>query len=74
MFPSEERTGDFKRVIAGQKAHALSIAVHKANQLIKSRDLGILPASVFESLSEQLDEVARLCYSLTRVPPKPNWG
>jgi hypothetical protein len=39
------------------------------NDLIKSRDLGILPLHVWEELSTQADEVARLCFSLTRVPP-----
>jgi four helix bundle protein len=115
--------GDFRKLIAWQKAHAFAIAVHKAflgrranvssglraqilhavnsipdnlaegcakktrremvpfaesaysstkeveNDLIKSRDLGILPLHVWEELSTQADEVARLCFSLTRVPP-----
>jgi four helix bundle protein len=115
--------GDFRRLIAWQKAHAFSIALHKAfagrrahvspglrsqiltaansiadnlaegcakhsrrqlashaetaygstkeveNQLIKSRDLGILAPRLSEALLEQGDEVARLCFSLTRVPP-----
>ena len=118
--------GDFKRLIAWQKANAFCVAVHKAfsgrrvhlssglrsqilravnsipdnlaegcaknsrralasyaeaayasakeveNQLIKSRDLGILTLSVFQALFEQGDEVSRLCFSLTRVPPNSN--
>ena len=115
--------GDFKRLIAWQKAHAFAIAVHAAfmgrrtslapgfrgqilravnsipdnlaegcgkrsrealasyaetayssakeveNDLIKSRDLGILPRTLSEDLLRQGDEVARLCFSLTRTPP-----
>jgi four helix bundle protein len=115
--------GDFKKLVAWQKAHEFAIAVHKAftnrrvnvspglraqiltavnaipdnlaegcgkrsrralaahaetgygsakeveNQLIKSRDLRILSRSAFETLIEQCDEVKRLCFGLTRVPP-----
>ena len=115
--------GDFKKLIAWQKAHAYAIAVHSAfngrrtsaapgfraqilravssisdnlaegcgrrsrralasyaesayssskeveNDLIKARDLGILPRSVSEDLLKQGDEVSRLCFCLTRVPP-----
>jgi len=115
--------GDFRRLIAWQKAHAFGIAVHKAfngrrtsaapglrgqilravssipdnlaegcgkrsrhalasyaetayasvkeveNDLIKSRDLEILPRALCEDLLRQGDEVARLCFSLTRTPP-----
>jgi four helix bundle protein len=116
--------GDFKRLIAWQKAHAFSIAVHAAyqskrvnvspglrsqilravnsisdnlaegcakrsrlelgryadmayasakeveNDLIKSRDLGILSRVVFEDLVTQGDEVAHLCFALARTPSK----
>lgn len=115
--------GDFKRLIAWQKAHAFGLAVHAAfkgrrtaaapgfraqilravnsipdnlaegcgkrsrqalasyaetayssskeveNDLIKSRDLGLLPRTLCEDLLKQGDEVSRLCFSLTRVPP-----
>jgi len=115
--------GDFRKLLAWQKAHAFAIAVHKAfagrranispglrsqilqavnsipdnlaegcakrsrralasyadsayssskeveNQLIKARDLGILPPREWESLAEQGDEVSRLCFGLTIVPP-----
>ena len=115
--------GDFKRLIAWQKAHAFGIAVHAAfngrrttaapglrgqilravssipdnlaegggkrsrlalagyaetayasakeveNDLIKTRDLGILPRALCEDLLRQGDEVARLCFGLTRPPP-----
>jgi four helix bundle protein len=116
--------GDFKRLVAWQKAHAFCIAVHTAfkgrrttaapglrgqilravssipdnlaegcgrrsrqalagyaetayasskeveNDLIKSRDLGILPRSLSEDLLRQGDEVSRLCFSLTRDEPR----
>jgi four helix bundle protein len=115
--------GDFKRLIAWQKAHAYVISAHTAfkgrstsaapglraqvlravsaisenlaegcgrrsrqalahyaetayasakeveNDLIKSRDLGILPKALCEDLLKQGDEVARLCFGLTRLPP-----
>jgi four helix bundle protein len=121
---SEETMGDFKRLIAWQKAHAFGIAVHTAfkgrrttaapglraqilravssisdnlaegcgmrsrqalaryaeiayasakeveNDLIKSRDLQVLPSVLCEDLLRQGDEVSRLCFSLTRIPPK----
>jgi hypothetical protein len=44
--------GDFKRLVAWQKAHAFGIAVH------------------CEDLLRQGDEVAPLCFSLTRIPPQ----
>src|SRR5262245_57286341 len=115
--------GDFKRLVAWQKAHAFGIAVHRAfrgrrtstapglraqilravnsipdnlsegcgmrtrealaryaeiayasskeveNDLIKSRDLEILPRTLCEDLLRQSDEVSRLCFGLTRIPP-----
>ena len=115
--------GDFRSLIACQKAHALMLAVHAAfrgrsardapglrsqvlravssipdnlaegcakrsrrelarfaemayasgkevvNQLLKSRDLGILPRALAEDLITQCDEVCRLCYALARMPP-----
>ena len=120
----EETVGDFKRLIAWQKAHAFSIAVHAAyrgrranvspglrsqilravksisdnlaegcakrsrlelgryadmayasakeveNDLIESRALSILSRAVFEDLSRQCDEVARLCFALARPADK----
>jgi four helix bundle protein len=39
------------------------------NDLIKSRDLRILPRTLCEDLLRQGDEVARLCFGLTRMPP-----
>ena len=122
-FLLEGDMGDFRKLLAWQKAHAFSIAVHKAflgrranvspglrsqilhaansipdnlaegcakrsrrvlasyadsayssakeveNPLIKARDLGILEPRLWEVLSEQGDEVSRLCFGLTRVPP-----
>jgi four helix bundle protein len=119
----EVTMGDFKRLIAWQKAHAFEIAVHAAftgrrttaapglraqilraassipdnlaegcgmrsrqalaryaqtayasakeveNDLIKSRHLKILPSVLCEDLMRQGDEVSRLCFSLTRIPP-----
>src|SRR5262249_28130281 len=116
--------GDFKRLIAWQKAHAFEIAVHTAftghrtraapglraqilravssisdnlaegcglrsrralaryaetayasakeveNDLIKSRDLRILPSVLCEDLLRQGDEVSRLCFGLTRIRPE----
>ena len=116
--------GDFRKLIAWQKAHALMIAVHAAfsgriahtapglraqilravksipdnlaegcakrsrrelarfgdmaygsakevmNQLIQARDLGILSRSQFEDLATRCDEVCRLCFALSRIPPE----
>jgi len=116
--------GDFKRLIAWQKAHAFGLAVHAAykgrrtnvapglrsqvlravssvadnlaegcakrsrrelaryadmayasakeveNDLIKSRDLKILPRTLYEDLIKQNDEVCRLCFALSRLPPE----
>ena len=39
------------------------------NDLIKSRDLRILPEKVFDRLAPQCDDVCRLCFALTRLPP-----
>lgn len=115
--------GDFRKLLAWQKAHALTLAVHGAfrgrstrqapglrsqilravssipdnlaegcakssrrelaryadtaygsakevmNQLIRARDLGILPRALAEDLMAQCDEVCRLCFALSRVPP-----
>ena len=120
--------GDFKKLIAWQKAHAFAIAVHDAfrgrktsaapglraqilravnsipdnlaegcgkrsraalasyaetsyssskeveNDLIKSRDLRILPRSIVENLLRQGDEVSRLCFGLTRPQRPPPTG
>jgi four helix bundle protein len=114
--------GDFKRLVAWQKAHAFVLAVHTAfkgrrtteapglraqvlravnsipdnlaegcgmrsrqalaryaetayasakeveNDLIKCRDLELLPRALCEDLLKQGDEVSRLCFSLTRLP------
>jgi four helix bundle protein len=118
--------GDFKRLVAWQKAHAFGVAVHAAfkgrrttaapglraqalravssisdnlaegcgmrsrqalaryaetayasakeveNDLIKCRDLGLLPSTLCEDLLKQGDEVSRLCFSLTRLLPPRN--
>jgi four helix bundle protein len=124
IFPRTRVTmGDFTRLIAWQKAHAFSLAVHGAfkgrathaapglrsqilravssipdnlaegcakrsrrelahyadtsygsakevmNDLIKSRDLGILPDDAYEDLILKGDEVCRLCFVLSRLPP-----
>lgn len=115
--------GDFKRLIAWQKAHAFALTVHAAfrgrrvnaapglrsqvlravssvgdnlaegcakrsrrelaryadmayasakeveNHLIKSRDLRILPTTLAEDLIKQGDEVTRLCFALSKIPP-----
>lgn len=120
--------GDFRRLLAWQRAHAYALAVHAAfknvntnavpglrnqilravnsipdtlaegcakrsraelaryadiaygsakeveNQLIKSRDLGILPGNLVTDLLVQSDGVCRLCFGLARSPraePKP---
>ena len=39
------------------------------NDLIKARDLEILPVTLVEDLLRQCDEVARLCYGLSLYPP-----
>ena len=117
--------GDFKRLIAWQKAHTYMLAVYAAfkdrrvhlvapglrsqvlravsaipdnlaegcgkrsrrelarfadiayasakeveNQLIKSDGLKILPRALYEDLMRQGDEVCRLCFALSRLPPE----
>jgi four helix bundle protein len=47
---------------------AYASAKEVENDLIKSRDLGVLPRTVCEDLLRQCDEVARLCFSLSRKP------
>ena len=121
--PFGDMLGDFTRLIAWQRAHAFSLAVHSAfagraanaapglrnqilravssipdnlaegcakrsrrelahyadtsyasakevmNDLIKSRDLGIIPHKLFDELARQCDDVCRLCFALSRLPP-----
>jgi hypothetical protein len=58
-----------RRALASYADSAYSSAKEVANHLIKSRDLEILPTQEFQELFEQGDEVSRLCFSLTIVPP-----
>jgi len=39
------------------------------NDLMKARDFGILPSEVYDRLEPQCDEVCRLCFALSRIPP-----
>jgi four helix bundle protein len=57
-----------RRVLARFAESAYGSAKEVENDLIKSRDLGILAGTVAEDLLRQCDEVARLCYGLTRPP------
>jgi len=59
-----------RRALASYADNAYSSAKEVENDLIKSRDLGILPRSLCENLLRQGDEVARLCFGLTRCPPQ----
>jgi len=58
-----------RREFAKYANSSYSSAKEVENDLIKSRDLEILPASLAEDLLRQCDEVAGLCFSLTIVPP-----
>jgi four helix bundle protein len=58
-----------RRALARYAETAYASAKEVENDLIKSRDLGILPGALCEDLLRQGDEVARLCFSLTRLPP-----
>ena len=40
------------------------------NDLMKARDLRILPRDVYDRLGPQCDEVCRLCFGLSRKPPR----
>lgn len=58
-----------RRALARYAETAYASTKEVENDLIKSRDLGILPRVLSEDLLRQGDEVARLCFSLTRIPP-----
>ena len=58
-----------RRELAKYANQSYSSAKEVENDLIKCRDLDILPSTVAEDLLRQCDGVAGLCYSLTIVPP-----
>jgi four helix bundle protein len=58
-----------RRALAKYANSSYSSAKEVENDLIKSRDLGILPSILAEDLIRQCDTVAALCFSLTVVPP-----
>jgi four helix bundle protein len=112
--------GDFRKLVAWQKAHVFSVALHNAfrardpraftglrgqimrsagsvadnlvegcaresqadfrryandayssakeaqGQLLRARDIGVLAPGAYVELSDQLDEVCRLCWTLSR--------
>jgi four helix bundle protein len=58
-----------RRALAKHAESSYSSAKEVANDLIKSRDLGILPSTLAEDLLRQCDLVAKLCFGLTVVPP-----
>lgn len=59
-----------RRVLAKHAQSSYSSAKEVLNDLIKSRDLGILPSTLAEDFLRHCDTVAKLCYSLTIVPPR----
>jgi four helix bundle protein len=59
-----------RRALARYAESAYSSAKEVENDLIKSRDLGILPSVLAEDLLRHCDAVAGLCFSLTIVPPE----
>jgi len=59
-----------RRELAKYANSSYSSAKEVENDLIKSRDLGILPSTLVEDLLRQCDEVAALCFSLTVFPPR----
>ena len=58
-----------RRELARYADHAYASAKEVLNDLVKARDLGILALDVYDRLYPQGDEVCRLSFSLTRVPP-----
>jgi len=58
-----------RRELAKYANQSYSSAKEVENDLIKSRDLGVLPAGLAEDLLRQCDAVAGLCFSLTVLPP-----
>lgn len=61
-----------RRELARYADIAYGSAKEVENQLIKARDLKILPSPVAIELLRQGDEVTALCYALSRVPPNPS--
>ena len=58
-----------RRALAAFAETAYSSTKEVENDLIKARDLEIIERSLAEDLLRRGDEVARLCFSLTIVPP-----
>jgi len=63
--PLGNRTG----VLAKYAEDAYASAKEVENDLTKARDLGLPPRTQCEDLLRHADEVSRLCFSLSRVPP-----
>ena len=59
-----------RRELAKYAESSYSSAKEVENDLIKSRDLAILPSTLAEDLIRQCDKVAGLCFGLTIVPPE----
>src|ERR1041385_811863 len=59
-----------RRALASYADHAYCSSKEVENDLIKSRDLGILSQTSFEDLCRRGDEVSRLCFGLTRQRPR----
>ena len=60
-----------RRELARFAEMAYSSAKEVESHLITARDTEILPLPTFEALAKRADEVARICYGLTRLPPEP---
>jgi four helix bundle protein len=58
-----------RRELARYADIAYGSAKEVENQLIKARDLRILPTDVATELLNQGDAVTALCYALSHVPP-----
>jgi four helix bundle protein len=57
-----------RQALASYAETAYASSKEVENDLIKSRDLGVLPRGLCEDLLRQGDEVSRLCFGLTRPP------
>ena len=66
--PAEGCAKRWRRELARYADDAYGSGKEVMNDLMKARDLKILPHDVYDRLEPQCDEVCRLCYGLSRVP------
>ena len=59
-----------RRELARFAEMAYASAKEVENHLLLSRDVGLLTDATFSELAERTDQVARLCYGLTKTAPR----